>query len=436
VAFAPLEGIRVVDFSWNVAGPTSTKVLAALGADVIKIEWPGRPDPGRAFSFSPVTPGIFDSGGFFADLNLGKRSFTVDPTDPAGKALVEELIAASDAVVESYSARVMPKWGLGYDRLRELNPSIVYLSVSGFGHTGPHASYVSYGPTAQAVSGITYASGAPGEQPAGWGYSYLDVMTGYQAAYAAVVALERRRRTGVGARIDLSQLETGASLLGPLLSSAAHLESSRGAFPPGNRAVSPEGAPGYRYESGAPYGVYPTRRADADDTDAYIAITVLTDDQWAALRAELGDPSWADGLDAAAARIAAQDLLDERIAVWTAGAEKFELADRLQAAGVPAAAMESGRDRVDNDPSLRAREVMQPVEHPFVGPHRMASIPVVVDGTPLEIHRRWPLMGSGTDDILRDVLGYDDDRIAALRAAGTTWPVGVPRADKAEELTR
>jgi len=419
MAFTPLEGIRVVDFSWNVAGPTSTKVLAALGADVAKVEWPLRRDPGRAFSFSPVTPGAFDSSGFFADLNMGKRSFTVDPKSSEGLRLLERMISVSDLVVESYSARVLPSWGLGWERLQELNPGVVYLSVSGFGHTGPHASYVSYGPTAQAASGITAASGEPGQAPAGWGYSFLDVMTGYQAAFSVVAALQRRRSTGVGARIDLSQLETGAALLGPLLEHPPVIGES---FPPGNRSTV-RGAPGYRYEKGAPYGVYPTRRTDAGDHDAFIAITVQNDVQWRAFAQLIDDPvlneqRWAH----LELRIREQDELDTIVSSWTAREEKFALADLLQMHGIPAAAMENGRDRLVADPALSARQVFQEVDHPFVGRHRMSSIPVVVNGAPLPVRRVWPTLGTHTDELLGEWLGLDAKEIEQLRDEGVTWP--------------
>ncbi|WP_433502164.1 CaiB/BaiF CoA transferase family protein [Pseudonocardia halophobica] len=424
--FAPLTGVRVVDFTWNVAGPTATKVLAALGADVVKVEYPTRPDPGRVFSFSPVVPGVYDSGGFFADLNIGKRSLTVDPRQPAGLALVEELIGAADVLVESYSPRVMAGWGLTFDRMRELNDRIVYLSISGFGHSGPHGSYVSYGPTAQAASGVTYASGEPGRPPAGWGYSFLDVMTGYQAAYAVTVALAPTEREAT--RIDLSQVETGAAMLAPLLLDAAvnGTDTTTGAFPPGNRSAWPDGTvDGYRYERGAPYGVY--RTAD-EGTDGFCAITVLDDDQWAALRECLGDPEWARDPRYAtvAGRVADQDSLDAHLSEWTRTQTKYELMARLQSAGVPAGAVQSGRDRLEHDPSLRAREVFQRRTHAWVGEHRFGSLPVHVDGEPLPLADRWPLLGADTDAVLAEWLEADPARCAELREAGVTWPDGLP----------
>ena len=432
MAFAPMADIRVVDFTWNVAGPTSTKVLAALGADVVKIEYPTRPDPGRMFAFSPVIAGVYDSGGFFADLNIGKRSATLDPRTAAGLGLVEELISVADVVVESYSPRVMAGWGLTFDRMRELNDHIVYLSISGFGHSGPHGTYVSYGPTAQAASGVTYASGEPGEPPAGWGYSFLDVMTGYQAAFAVTAALAQDPAERGAVRIDLSQLETGAAMLAPLLMDALvnGTDTTTGTFPTGNRSVWPGGADnhrsdGYRYEYGAPYGVY--RTAD-DGTDGFCAITVLDEAQWSALVRCMDEPEWTrePRFADASSRMQHQDELDARIGEWTRQYPKYDLMEMLQTAGVPAGALQSGRDRLENDPSLAAREVFQRRTHAWVGEHRFSALPVHVDGEPLALRDRWPLLGCDTDRVLADWLGYGPDRRDQLREDGVVWPVGLP----------
>lgn len=426
MSFLPLTGIRVVDFTWNVAGPGATQVLAALGADVIKVEFPTRPDPGRYIAFSPVTDGNLDSSGFFADTNIGKRGVSIDPRNPDGLRLIEELVEVADVVAESYSARVLPSWGLTFDRMSELNDHIVYLSVSGFGHSGPHADYVSYGPTAQAASGVTWASGEPGKEPAGWGYSFLDVITGYHAAYAVTAALVRQDR-GPN-RIDLSQVETGATMLAPLLMDAMAngSQTSDESFPPGNRSAWPtDGADGYRYERGAPYGVYPT--AD-DGTDGFCAISVLQDDQWQALVRVMGCPEWATNphYDDAENRITAQDEIDLHLGEWTRTVKKYELMEALQGAGVPAGALQSGRDRLENDPSLRARQVFQEKVHPVVGQHRYEGLPVQVDGAPLLLPDHWPLLGHDTDTVLSDWLGYDSERCADLRTRGVTWPVDVP----------
>jgi crotonobetainyl-CoA:carnitine CoA-transferase CaiB-like acyl-CoA transferase len=428
--FSPLSGVRVVDFTWNLAGPLSTKVLASLGADVMKVEWPERPDPSRFFAFSPIEEGVLDSSGFFAFSNVGKRSVTANPATPEGLALIERLIAASDVVTESYSARVLRSWGLTYERMRELNPRVIYLSVTGFGHTGPHREYVSYGPTAQAASGITATSGIPGRPPSGWGFSYLDVMTGYQAAFAVTAALHRQRETGAGARIDLSQVEVGAASLGPvLLDIALNGTPDEKGFPPGNRARWPGStADGHRYEVGAPYNLYPT--ADGGN-EAYCAISVRTDDEWRRLVSCMGHPGWADEPRFADvdARVDHQDDLDRHIAGWTRRFPRYELMDLLQRAGVPCGTVQSGRDRLENDPALRAREVFQSLDHPAVGRHRFEAFPVHIDGEALPLRDFFPIIGQHTDRILTEVAGLTADEVRDLAERGVTWPPGRPKPD-------
>lgn len=422
--FMPLSGVRVLDFTWNVAGPTATKFLAQLGADVIKVEWPRRPDPGRHFTFSPIQEGVIDSSGFFADLNVGKRSFTVDTKSRDGHEIVDELLRRSDIVIESFSPGVMASWGWSSDRMRELNPELIYLSLSGFGHTGPYGDYVAYGPTAQAASGVTFCSGDPDKQPAGWGFSYLDLMAGYQAAWALVAALRHQRAGGGGQYIDLSQLETGASMIGAILldQTVNRTTLDGGSFPPGCRSALPQGVvDGFRFERGAPYNLYRTN--DAGD-DGFCAITVLNDRQWVALRKSMGNPVWADRPEFAdmEGRIRNQDELDRRIGEWARGYGKYELMALLQAQGVPAGAMQTGRDRLELDPSLLERGALGWRTHPVVGTHRFTSIPVRVDDHQVQAEERWPILGQHTYAVLTDQLRMSDDQIAHVEGRGALWP--------------
>ncbi|MCW2541460.1 MAG: frc 9 [Frankiales bacterium] len=436
MGFAPLAGTRVLDFSWNVAGPTATKVLAALGADVVKVEWPTRADPGRALAFSPFQEGVFDSSGFFSTVNIGKRSFTVDPTSAAGHHIVDELLGHCDIVVESYSPRVMSGWGWTFQRMLELNPNIIYLSVSGFGHTGPESAYVSYGPTAQAASGVTAASGEPDQPPAGWGYSYLDVMTGYQAALVTVAARSRQLDGHAGQRLDVSQVEVGAAMLGPILMDCGlnGTVTHEALFPPGNRAQWPESTvDGYRYELGAPYNLFPT---NDPGHDGFCAITVLNESEWQALKAAMGKPDWAEDerfadLDR---RLANQNELDMRLGEWTRLFGKYELMALLQAAGVRAGALQTGRDRLDRDPALASRQVFQRLNHDVLGEHRFESLPVHVDGKPLELYPRWPILGKDTETVLAE-LGESADQIAELAKSGGIWPPDIARPIYTKETT-
>src|SRR3984957_8468878 len=399
--WAPLRGVRVLDFSWNVAGPICGKVLAALGADVVKVESHQALDPTRRGG---------SMAGFSANLNLGKRSVVVDAKTPEGHATLERLFASSDVVLESFASGTLEGWGFGFDRLVELSPRLVYVTITGFGHTGRYRSYVSYGPTAQAYSGLTFSSGLPDRAPAGWGYSYLDVFTGDMASAWALAALYRVRTAGGSGpeRVDVSQVETGASLLGPLLLDyqVNGTEPRRSGFPPGNRAVWPgdDVTGGARGEVGAPYGIYPTA---GESLDAFCAIAVLGDDEWVRLRACMGDPAWAmdPSLRTVTGRLAGQDSLDAGVAAWTRGFEKYELMRRLTEAGVRAGAVQSARDRLDNDPSLAARGVYQGMDLEGIGEHRFERIPLHVDGRPLPVPASWPVLGADTEAVLAEWAG-------------------------------
>jgi crotonobetainyl-CoA:carnitine CoA-transferase CaiB-like acyl-CoA transferase len=202
-----LQGLRVLDLTWQVMGPTATRILAHAGADVVKVERPGKPELMRFMAVG--SSGVYSTGEgspFFANLNAGKRSAALDLSD---RDLMLRLVAASDVVVENFSSRVMERLGLSFEEMQEANPSIVYLSLSGFGHEGPKRDYDTWGPTAQAVSGLTWLSGLPGREPAGFGFSYLDYVGGYFGALGLLAALWATRRDGRARWVDLSQVECG-----------------------------------------------------------------------------------------------------------------------------------------------------------------------------------------------------------------------------------
>ena len=241
----PLDGIRVLDLTWVRAGPWATRWLGALGADVIKVEWPLN-ERGRSSGTTP--PGVevnLNSSANFNDTNANKRSMTVNVRSPRGLDTVKQLVTVCDVVVENFSATVLRRWGLGYDELRKLKPDIVYLSQSGFGHTGRQSHYLTAGPIAQAFSGMTYLSGLPGAPPAGWGWSYLDDTGGMYIAFSILTSLYRRNMTGLGQHVDLSQMIIGATLNGSALLDVTvnNRPSRREGYPPGNRAHWPDTLP-------------------------------------------------------------------------------------------------------------------------------------------------------------------------------------------------
>lgn len=399
--------MRVVDFSWIVAGPQATRILADLGADVIRMEYEGRVDSVRMGNpASGAPPGSLDHSGMFSNFNRNKRSATLNVRHPAGMALLHDLLRVSDVVIENFSARVFESWGLSYDEMAALNPGIIYVSVSGFGHLGRDKEYVTWGPTAQAVSGLTAMSGLPGHPPAGWGYSYLDHTAGYYAALAIQMALLHRERTGHGQYIDLAQVETGMVLAGTQILDAAvngrsYLESGG---PPGNRSREPRIAP------------HNTYRCRGDDR--WVTIVCETEEHWRALCHVIGDPAWTadECFRTNAARYQHQDALDARLESWTRELDPYDVMYLLQAAGVPAGVVQNQRDKSERDPQLHARGFYQTADHPNLGPHAYEGLPAHFERSTWQIRRGAPLLGEHTAAVYGDLLGRTDTELADLAA--------------------
>ncbi len=396
----PLEGIRVCDFSWIVAGPQSTRILADLGAEVIKVEnedhldtvrlQPGQPSPNRR--------------GMHNNFNRNKLSITANLGHPRGRELVERLISVSDLVVENFSPGAFARMGFSYERLCELRPDIVYLSVSGYGHAGRDTTYVTWGPTAQAVSGCTAVSGLPDEPPAGWGFSYLDHTAGYYAAVAALMALYHRAQTGEGQHVDLSQVETGMLIQG--LHMLDFQVNGRPSERIGNRS---------RFPAVAPHGIYPC----AGD-DRWIAIALENDAGWLALCAELGLPALAadERFATNEARVANQDVLDAAIASCTPERDPHELMEALQARGVPAGVVQTMEDRMERDPQLADRGFYPVASHPELGDHRFEGVPMRFSGARWRLDRGAPLLSEHSRHVATVILGYGEDEFDELVAQG------------------
>jgi crotonobetainyl-CoA:carnitine CoA-transferase CaiB-like acyl-CoA transferase len=431
VTSKPLEGVRVLDFTWVRAGPWCTRWLAVLGAEVIKVEWP---DPrlafngriGGAMAAQGAGP---NAGGHANDQNADKLSITVNVRSSKGLQIIKDLMRVSDVVVENFSASVMDSWGLGYEVMRELKPDIIYVSMAGFGHEGRHASYTTMGPSVQALSGLTFLSGLPDAAPAGWGWSYMDDTGGLYGAMCALAALHHKQATGKGQHVDMSQVAAGITLTGPALLdlSANKRTSRREGYPPGNRAHWP-GTPlvnNYRGRTVAPHNAYRTLGGGHFD---WCAITCATDDEWQALVAAMGSPTWATDPKFAtnSGRLEHQLELDARIEDWTQTIEKYELMGRCQSAGVPAGAVQSTEDRVEHDPQLRARNLFPPMTHPVIGTNPMQQAPFKLSATPVPVSRHGPLLGEHNVSILGGLLGLSWDEIQDGYRDGTLWPSHVP----------
>lgn len=414
----PLSGVVVTDFCWWGVGAISTRILADFGATVLKIESPSRIDHIRAippFVDETVLPGEvsgvrgYERSGYFHNHNRNKLSVGLDLKNPRGIEIALRLIAHSDVVTDNFRPGVLEGLGITFDDMRDQKPDIIWASMSGHGQRGPNAGYGANGPVCQALSGLTGTAGLPGEPPSGFGFSYMDQCAGYYGSIAVLLALYRRPMVGDAQRIDLSTIEVGVNFVGPELLSASidHTTYDSACSPPGNRNP---------WAGDAPHGVYPT-----DAEDEWIAISVRTDDEWAALVEMMGRPEWAT--DARFARreerFAAQDELDRRLIQWTRDQERYVLMARLQRAGVAAGVVQSAQDKARRDPQLRLRNVFPVVPHSVLGPWPVQGIPFKMSACIPQLGARGaPLLGEHTRSILIDRLGYSDDRIDELESSG------------------
>ena len=391
----PLAGVRIVDFTWIVAGPQSTRILADLGADVIRVENGSHLDSLR---LSGGGSGVNGSG-MFNNFNRNKRGITANLFHPGGRDVIERLVASADVVTENFSPGAFERMGFGWDRLRELKADVVYASASGFGHVGRDSSYVTWGPTAQAASGLTFLSGLPDQPPAGWGYSYLDHAAGYYGAIAMLLALRRRAKTGEPQRIDLSQVETGMVMAGVSILDAQ--VNGRPSERIGNRLLHPELAP---------HGAY---RCAGDDR--WIAIAVESDAQWVALCDVLAAGTLAadERFAANSGRAAAQDEVDAVITAHTRRRAPSELMYALQARGVPAGVAQTTEDKMERDAQLAARGFYPTASHPELGDHRFEGLPFQLTRFGWEVRHAAPLLSAHTDEVLEE-LGFTPEQIATL----------------------
>lgn len=406
----PLEGVRVIDLTKIVAGPNATRMLATMGAEVIRVEWHDQRALDMLRGVGPRVPGgdpeSLNRSGLFNNISAGKYGVTLNMNLPQGRDLFKRLIANATVLCENYSPGQMDRWELGYETLREINPGLIYLQITGMGKSGTYDNYLSVGPTAQALSGLTHMSGLPDPMPpAGWGYSYLDHSTGYYGAIHVLAALMQRRRTGRGCYIDLSQTEVGV-----MVSGTATLEAQLTGTPTtrhGNRMQA---------AAWAPHGAYPCR-----GTDEWITIAVQTDEQWEAVVAEIGAPTWAHEtrFQTAEGRKTHEDDLDRLLAEHTKNEDRYDLMQRLQRRGVPAGVVQTAKDRYTRDPQLQERGYFVPLPHTEIGtwpieafPAKFQNMRVDVGGLP---GRGAPCIGEDNDYVYREILGLTPEEIATLR---------------------
>ena len=406
----PLAGIKVLDFTHVLAGPFATRLLADMGADVIKINSSER----AVTTQDPHHP-------YYLMWNRNKRALALKMSDDSAKALARRLADEADIVIDNFSVGVLDRWGIGYNEVSQTNSGVIYVQMSGMGDGGPWSKYVTYAPTIHALCGITATTGVPGREDIGIGFSYNDHQAGLHGAVAVLAALQARRTTGSGQRVDISQFEVGINFIGPsLLDLAANGTKAR---PVGNDLP---------YDAIAPHGCYRcadrAKETGADQDTArqvserWLAIACMNESQWQALCQLMEQPDWAqqDIFATQSARYEHRQELNEHLSAWTRNADALTLMQQCQQAGVPAGIVQDGADLVEHDPQLRQRGFLQPLDdvHPTLGPTWIDRLVIQFDGTPCDDYQRTRAVGEDSAAILKDWLDIDEPTLTELTEAG------------------
>ena len=415
----PLDGIRVADFSWFGAGPIVGRTLANFGAEVVRIESEYKVDSLRLMQPVPAgMPATYNTGGFFNNFNAGKHSFLLNMNAEGARAVAYRLVERSDVFLTNHTPRVVAKWGVDYASLRAVNPRIIAAYQPMQGSTGPHKDFIGFGAVLTPVSGLSHLSGDPARPPIGVGTNFPDfTLNPGHTMTAILAALRHRERTGVGQMVELAQIESVAATLGPAL--LDYTVNGRVATRTGNRSswMAPHGVFRCRDQARS----HPAAVAqDPHVRERWIAIAVRDDDEWAALCAAAPGSAFAG--DARFATVAGrqrhEDALESAISAWTSGEDAASLQERLQAAGVPAHLVQDAEDMLDHDAHLRARGYYRRLEHPETGRSAYDGPIVGLHETPGDLRWAAPLFGEHTYEVATRILGYSDDEVSELVAAG------------------
>lgn len=398
----PLEGVRVLDLTRALAGPYCTMMLGDLGADVIKVERPGRGDDSRGwgppFAGEPYGPYPGESAYFIA-VNRNKRSLTANLKSPEGQEVMRRLAGVSDVLVENFRTGVLDRMGLGYEELHGLNPRLVYCSISGYGRTGPYAERPGYDVIIQAEGGMMAITGPEEGPPSRVGVPIVDITAGMFAATAVLAALRARDLTGEGQLVDVSLLDTQVALLANVASN--YLVG--GAEP---RRL------GNAHPNIAPYEAFPAR-------DRWFALAAANERQWAVLCDVIGRPELKDDPRFATngARVSNRPELVTVLNDVFAARDADEWLPDLREAGLPCGPINTVPDVFDH-PQAQARDLALETEHPTAGPVRLTGFPYKLSQTPAEVRQPPPLLGQHTEEVLTELLDYTAAEVAGLREQG------------------
>jgi crotonobetainyl-CoA:carnitine CoA-transferase CaiB-like acyl-CoA transferase len=398
-----LDGVKVLDFGWAIVGALTSRFLGDHGADVIRIESALRPDLTRTDrSYSKASPTNFDDKPWFGHLNTSKRSLAINLKHPRSREIMYGLIEWADVVNENFTPGTLERLGFGYEALRSINPRIILLSSSVFGQTGPLASEWGIDGTGAATSGRLALTGWPDRPPVTPGVALFgDYVQPVLSAMAIIAALIHRDDTGEGQRIETSMLEMSVHEILPAILD----------FQSNGRVQTRTG----NATTGAgPHGVFPCL-----GQDRWVAIAVVSDDDWTRFAAAVGGPAWTKDarFDSAERRLANREALEAHVAEWTAEQPPHQVMETLQAAGVAAGAVQRPDELVDSDPQVASREAFVDIDHPILGEFGRINPPFVLSDTPAQL-RPAPGMGEHSAEICRDLLGMSDQEIADLVVAG------------------
>ena len=407
----PLQGIRVLDSTYVFALPYAGALLADMGAEVIKIEGPGRPDITRTGGFfgsfpeNDVGEDWWNRSSTYNLLQRGKFSTTLDLTDARARHLFRELVSISDVVMENYTPRVMRNWGLDYQSLRKIKPDIIMVSNTGYGHgEGPYSAYPAQATAQEGTHGHCWITGYPGGPPSKAGASYVDFLSAWTAIFGVGAALRYRNRTGRGQWLDLAMYQTGAMFISEYIMD--YMVNGR----LGERI-------GNRHPSRAPQGCYM-----AKGEDEWVTLSVGSDDQWRSLCELMGRPELArdSRFDNILSRIKYHDELDSILNQWTAEHEKYELMRMLQSSGIPAGPVFNNRD-THLDPHFKARGFLEYVTFPKergIGTRPFIGRPYKFSKSPLRIKGPAPALGQHNSPIIKELLGVSEEQYVALEEEG------------------
>ena len=389
-----LDGIRVLDLTRILAGPYCTLLLGDMGAEIIKIEVPGHGDDSRRYP-----PFIGSESAYFMNLNRNKKSLTLNLKAAEGRAVLLELVKHSDVLIENFRPGTLDDLGVGYDTLKALKPDLVYSSISGFGHTGPYKDLPGYDIIGQAMGGIMSVTGWPDGPPSRTGTAIGDILAGLCACIGILGSLIAVRSGRPGQKVDIALVDSVVSAMEAIIQ--IYLVEGRIPQRTGNR-----------YEFIYPYDTFRAR-------DGWVVIAVGNNKLWQQFCDAIGrtplaeDPRYRDNND----RVNAHEEVRQIVEAWTGTRTVREVIDHLTAGSIPCAPLYTVADVVGDPHIAGARRMIREIEHPVAGRMRLVGSPITLSETPAEIRSPAPLLGQHSEEILRDVLGYEPDRIEALRKA-------------------